>query len=61
MSAEVRGTNQLQAGQENMEDASMLLLCSFLRNPRPKPTGVLEYCRDGETNYWFVILRGVSF
>ena len=34
---------------------------SLLINPSPKPTGVLEHCRVGETNCWFSIFRGVSF
>jgi hypothetical protein len=35
--------------------SQFLLLFSLLRNP--KPTGVLEHCREGETNCWVSILR----
>jgi hypothetical protein len=28
----------------------VLSFCSFLRNPLLKPTGVLEHCREEETN-----------
>jgi len=41
--------NQLEPGQESMAVAPVLLHCSLLRNLWPKPTGVLEHCRDGET------------
>jgi hypothetical protein len=36
------GKSQLETHQESMKDALVLSLCSLLRNPRPKPTGVLE-------------------
>jgi hypothetical protein len=29
---------------------STVVILFFLRNPSPKPTGVLEHCREGETN-----------
>ena len=29
-----------------MGDATVLLHCSLLRNPRLKPAGVLEHCRE---------------
>jgi len=61
ISAEITGKNQLDPGQESIEDASVLLHCSFLRNPRPKPIGVLEHCREGDTNCWFANFRGISF
>jgi hypothetical protein len=32
-----------------MGDAPVLLYCSFLRNPSPKPTGVPEHCRERGT------------
>jgi len=44
-----------------MVDAAVLSHCSLLRNAWAKPTGVLEHCREGETNRWFSIFRGVSF
>jgi hypothetical protein len=44
-----------------MVDAPVLSHCSLLRNTSAKPTGVLEHCREGETNCWFSIFRGVSF
>jgi hypothetical protein len=51
ISVERTGKNELQPGLENMEDAPMLSHCSMLRNTRPKPTGVLEHCREGEFNF----------
>jgi hypothetical protein len=50
ISIERTGSNQLQPSKKNMGDASVLLHCSLFRNPLPKPTGVLEHCREGETN-----------
>ena len=44
-----------------MGDAQVLSRSSLLRNPRPKATGVLEHCREGETNSWFAIFLGVSY
>ena len=41
LSVEETGKNQLQRIPENMEDAPVFSHCSLLRNPRPKPTGVL--------------------
>jgi hypothetical protein len=35
--------------------------CSLLRNSWPQPTGVLEHCREWETNCWFSVFRGVSY
>ena len=43
------GQNQLEPGQENVEDALLLSRCSLLRNPLPTPIGVLEHGREGET------------
>jgi len=59
----VEGTdkNQLQPGQDSKWDAPVLSHCSLLRNPLPKPTCVLEHCREEETICWFSIFRGVSF
>ena len=42
-------------------NVSVLSYCSLLRNRRPKPTSVLEHCREWKTNCWFPIFRGVSF
>ena len=42
--------SQLEPGQESVGDAPVLSHCSSLWNPWPKPTGVLEHCREGETN-----------
>jgi len=53
--------NQLHLGQESVGDVSVLSYCSSLRNSWPKPTGVLEHYREGETNCWFSIFRGVFF
>jgi len=35
-------------------DAPVLSRCSWLRNPRPKTTCVLEHCREGELEPWHV-------
>jgi hypothetical protein len=43
------GESQLETSQESMGDASVFSHCSLLRNPSPKPTGVLEHCSSGET------------
>ena len=53
--------NRLEPGQKSIADAPVSSYCSLLRNPWPKPTGVLEHCREGETNFWCSIFRGVSF
>jgi hypothetical protein len=38
-------------------DTPVLSHCSLLRNTSKKtPTGVLEHCREGETNCWFSII-----
>jgi hypothetical protein len=50
ISIEGTGKNQLEPIQESMEDASVLPHCSLLSNPVPKPAGVLEHCREVETN-----------
>ena len=34
-----------------MGDAPLLSHCSLLRNSLPKPTGVLEHCREWETSF----------
>jgi hypothetical protein len=61
ISFEGTGKNQLDLSQESVGDAPVLLLCYFLRNPGPKPTGVLEHCCERETKFWFFIFRGFSF
>jgi hypothetical protein len=38
-----------------MGDTAVVSHCSLLRNPWPQPTGVLEHCREGDTNCWFSI------
>ena len=51
--------NQLRPSQDG--GCASVALCFLLRNPkkkRKKPTGVLQYCREGETNCWFPIFRG---
>jgi len=53
--------DQVESGQESIGDTPALSHCSLLRNPWPKPTGLLEHCHEGETNSWFSILRVVSF
>jgi hypothetical protein len=59
-SVEVTVNNQLKTGQVSMEYASVLSQRSLLRNPYPKLIGVLVHCREGETNCWFSIFRGIS-
>jgi hypothetical protein len=63
MMISVEGTdkNQLQPGQDSKWDAPLLSRRSLLRNPIPKPTCVLEHCREEETNCSFFIFRGASF
>jgi len=61
ISVEGAGKSQLERDQASMEDASALSHCSLLRNPRPKPTGVLVRCREEETNCWFSNFRDVPF
>jgi len=51
------GKNLLEPGQDSMGDPPVLSHCSLLRNPGPKPTAVLEHCREGETNCRFSIFR----
>ena len=55
MPISVEGTrkNRLQPGQESIVHAPVLSYCSLLRKPQPKPTGVQEHCREGETNSFF--------
>jgi len=53
--------NRLEEGQDSMGDATLLLHCSLLRNVLPNPTGVLEHCRDGQTNDLFSIFQGSSY
>jgi hypothetical protein len=48
------------ASSGDMGDVPVLSHCSLPRNSSPKPTGVLEHCREGETSSWSSILQGVS-
>jgi len=59
ISVEGTGKCQVEPGQESMEDSPVLSHCTWLKNPWPKPTGVLEHCRERGTNFRFFIL-GVS-
>jgi len=61
ISIEGTGKNQLEPGQESMEDVVVLSNYSLLRNPGPKPTGVVEHCGDGETTSCFLNFTCVSF
>jgi len=58
MPISVKGTgkNQLVSGQESKWDAPVLSHYTFLWNPWTKATGVLEHCRETETNCWFSVL-----
>ena len=49
------GNRYSQVRREGGGDAPVLSRCSLLRNPWPKPIGVLEHCLEGETNCWFSI------
>ena len=60
ISVEGTGKNHLEPSEVSGGDASVLSHCSLLRNPLPKPTGVLEHCCERETNCWCLIFRGVS-
>jgi hypothetical protein len=48
VSGEETVKNQLEPGQNSIGDTPMLSHRSLLRNPSPKPTGVLEHCCEGE-------------
>jgi hypothetical protein len=45
------GKNQLPPGQETMRDVPVLSRGCLVRHPRPKPSGVLEHCREGSPIY----------
>ena len=45
----------LLPGQDSMGDDTVLSYYYLLRNVLPKPTCVLEHCRDGQTNGFFSI------
>jgi hypothetical protein len=50
ISVEVTGKNRLLPGQEIMWNAVVLAHCSLIKkNSWPKPAGVLEHYREGET------------
>jgi hypothetical protein len=55
----IEGTskNQLKPEQDSVGYVPVLSHCSLLRIPCPKPTGVLEHCREGEIISWFSIFR----
>jgi hypothetical protein len=61
ISLERTGKNNWSQVRREWRDVSVLSHRSLLRNPRTKPTGVLEHCREGETNCWFSVFQGVSF
>jgi len=61
ISIEGTGNNQLELDQESMGDAVVLSNYFLLRNPGPKPTGVVEHCGDGETTCCFLNFMCVSF
>jgi hypothetical protein len=61
ISVEETSKNQLAPGEESRGEDPVLSDFSLIRNPLPKPTVVLEHCREGEITYWFSIFRGVSF
>ena len=51
----------MEPGQESMGNGVVLSHCPLLRNPLIQLSGVLEHCREGETNCRLSIFRGVSF
>jgi hypothetical protein len=62
ISVQETGKNQLQSRQESMFDSPVLTYFSLLRNPSPKPTVMLQHCREVETNCLLsIFFRGVSF
>ena len=62
ISVEGTGKNQLESGNESMGNVPVLSHCSMLRNPWPKPTGMLKHCRERETSCWFsVFFLGGAF
>jgi len=46
ISVEGTGKNQLKPGQESVGNNPVLSLCSLLRNPIPKLTGVREHFHE---------------
>jgi hypothetical protein len=48
---------QLEPGEECMGDTPVLSHRSLLRNPWPKPAGVLEHCHEGNPNRRFSIFH----
>jgi hypothetical protein len=55
------GKNLLEPVEESMGDATVLSNCSLLRNSLPQLSGVLEHCRDEQTECFFSIFLGDSF
>ena len=53
ISVERTGKNQLQPGQWGWYSRDVTFF--FIKKSLPKPTGVLEHCREGETNAWLSI------
>ena len=47
LSVERKDKNHVEPGQKNTGEIPVLSHCSLLRNSWPKPTGVLEHCREG--------------
>ena len=54
-SREQEKKNRLEPGKNIMGKFQCCHICFWLRSPWPKPTGVLEHCRGGETNWWVSI------
>jgi hypothetical protein len=60
ISFEGTNKNQLEQGQKCGRCFSVGTLF-FVKNSLPKQTGLLEHCREGETNRCFSIFLGFSF
>jgi hypothetical protein len=60
ISVEGTGKNQLETSQENMRSPD-LSLCSLLIYSSPKPSSLLEHCREGETSSSLPNFHGISF
>jgi hypothetical protein len=59
ISVEGTGKNQMEPGQYG--GCSSIVTLFFTKKSLTKTAGVLEHCREAETNCWFFIFQGVSF
>jgi hypothetical protein len=55
------GQNKLLPVKESMGGCCSIVTLFFGKKYLTKPTGVLEHCCEGKTNWWFSLFRGFSF